>query len=98
MLSSVLCFDPLFKPASRLPFIVKGSHNTITAYTLPNWLPDNVIDSMNSHFGALLRKELTDFITRSELQRTRVGSTGSRATSVHSLEDDPYDLVSMTFH
>jgi hypothetical protein len=82
---------------STPPFIVQGSHNTVSACSLPEWLPDDAIDYMNNHFGELLRKELIDFLTRPELQRRRVDSTGSRGTSVHSLEGGPWDTVTPGF-
>ena len=73
------------------PFIVQGSHGTVYACSLPEWLPNDVIEYMNLYFGALLRKELVDFITRPELQPYRRASTGSRGTSLHSLEGGPWD-------
>ena len=48
------------------PFIVRGSHNTVTACSLPIWTPEHIVDLMNEAFGSQLRQELIDFMDRSE--------------------------------
>ena len=64
----------------RLPFIVKGSHSTVTGCTIPPWLPSEVVDRMNEIFGGQLRRELIK-IYGSSLTQTRSASTGSRRLS-----------------
>ncbi|KJA17468.1 hypothetical protein HYPSUDRAFT_57717 [Hypholoma sublateritium FD-334 SS-4] len=44
--------------------IARDSHNSVTACTLPTWLPGNIVDSMNQHFGGLLRQKLVDMIVK----------------------------------
>ena len=73
-------------------FIVKGFHNTVSACSLPEWLPIDVIDYINNHFGTLLRKELVDFLKCPKLRRDWADSTGSRGTLVHSM-DGPWIMV-----
>ncbi|KAF8964834.1 hypothetical protein BDZ97DRAFT_1757742 [Flammula alnicola] len=55
------------------PFTVRGSHNTITACTLPTWISGHIVDSMNKSFGGQLRQELVDLIDRSELLQNLLG-------------------------
>ena len=62
------------------PFLVKGTHSTVTACTLPPWLPSDVVDRMNQIFGGQLREELIK-IFKSPLTRSRSLSTGSRRIS-----------------
>jgi len=38
------------------PFVIRGSHNTVTACTLPTWLPKQIMDSMNDTSGGQLRR------------------------------------------
>src|SRR5271163_2789582 len=70
------------------PFIVGGSHSTITACTLPTWIPGHIVDSMNRVFGSQLRRELIDFMSRSEFLRPRAPSTGSQRLSLDSSAED----------
>jgi hypothetical protein len=39
-------------------FLVRGYHSTVSACMLLTWLPEKVVDHMNSVFGVRLRKEL----------------------------------------
>ena len=50
----------------KAPFVIRGSHSTVTACTLPTWLPAHVVDSMNNIFGDRLRWELLNLIESSE--------------------------------
>jgi hypothetical protein len=70
-----------------MPFIVRGSHNTVTPCTLPNWLPGHIVDSMNMHFGNRLRGELIDLMNRTGFLRRRTQSTGSGRLSSDSYEE-----------
>jgi hypothetical protein len=62
-------------------FIVRGFHNTVTACTLPTWLPGPIVDSMNQHFGNQLRQELVVLMKRTGFSRNRAQSTGSERLS-----------------
>jgi len=62
-------------------FIIRGSHNTITACTLPTWLPANIVDSMNDFLGGLLRNELIKIMGGSHILPRRAESTGSHRLS-----------------
>jgi hypothetical protein len=64
----------------ELPFLVKGSHTTVSACTLPPWLPSNIVDAMNQIFGSRLRKELIK-ICKSPSTRFRSPSSASRRIS-----------------
>jgi hypothetical protein len=87
----------------QLPFIVRGYHNTVSACTLPTWLPGHIVDSMNDFFGAQLRKELIELMHRSdsELLRNRAHSTGSQRLSLDSSggwgEDNRLNISGATF-
>jgi hypothetical protein len=67
-------------------YTVRGNHNTITACTLPAWLPENIVDSMNSFVGKLLRRELILLKARTDLSRRRAESSGSRRLSSDSAD------------
>lgn len=69
-----------------LPFIVRGSHNTVTACTLPGWLPMDIVDSMNKYFGDQLRRELVTLMDSSSFMRMRAQSNGSHRLSSDSTE------------
>lgn len=74
------------------PFIVRGSHHTVTACTLPTWLPKETVDSMNQAFGSQLRRELVDLIHCPELLRNRSQSIGSERLSIDSTEQPNFHL------
>jgi hypothetical protein len=68
------------------PFVVRGSHGTVTACTLPTWLPASIVDLMNKHFGGLLRREIVDLMGNHNIWRERASSTGSERISSDSVE------------
>ena len=76
----------LLKTSDGNSFIVKGNHNTITACTLPEWLPDDVIASMILEFGSRLRRELVKLKQHTEMVKTRALSTDSGWLSMDSLD------------
>jgi hypothetical protein len=79
-----------------MPFVVRGSHSTVSACTLPTWLPARIVDSMNEHFGAQLRDELIGVMSRNEFSRDRAQSTGSGRLSSDSFEEqDELPYISM---
>ena len=79
-----ICRSLLFLLANdeERPFLVKGSHSTVTACTLPPWLPSpsDVVDKMNQIFGGQLNQELIK-LRKSPLTRNHSSSTGSRRIS-----------------
>jgi hypothetical protein len=74
-------------------FVVRGSHGTVTACTLPTWLPASIVDLMNQHFGALLRREIVDLMGNTKLSRQRALSTGSERLSSDSVEKPDQSLA-----
>lgn len=56
---------------------MKGSHGTVTACTLPMWLPTHIIDIMVADFGTQLRNELVNLMSLTGQWRKRSASTGS---------------------
>jgi hypothetical protein len=66
------------------PFIVRGSHSKITACTLPTWLPENFVNSMNNIFGSQLRGELSELIGRKSVVHNRSLSLESQRLSIDS--------------
>lgn len=68
----------------KKPFVIRGFHNTVSACTLPTWLPKEIVDSMNHAFGGKLREELVKLIHRPELLHSRTHSTGSERLSLDS--------------
>ena len=69
------------------PFIVRGAHGTVSACTLPPWIPEQVVDLMNMHFGDLLRKELGKLMAQT-VHRNRTRSTGSERLSLDSTRSE----------
>jgi hypothetical protein len=63
------------------PFHTRGAHNTISACSLPTWLPDHIVAHMNDVFGGLLRRELVNLIKEPSSRRGRSMSTGSSGRS-----------------
>jgi hypothetical protein len=63
-------------------FVIKNSHQSVTACTLPLWLPADYVDSMNKHFGGQLRRELVELFCSKEGGRSRSQSTGSHTQSL----------------
>ena len=59
--------------------LVNGFHSTVTACSLPEWLPDKDVDYMDERF-MLLRKGLVDLLRRSELSLDRVSSIDSEGS------------------
>lgn len=76
----------LLRVASGRPFTTRGSHNSVSACTLPTWLPGDIVDRMNMFFGGQLRRELIELITNPNLSRKRAQSTGSQRLSSDSAD------------
>lgn len=66
--------------------IVKGSHNTVSACSLPTWLPAGVVDSMNKYFAEQMKEALSRIMNDPDAGRVRTKSTGS-----HRLSQDSAD-------
>lgn len=62
-----------------------GNHSTITACTLPEFLPDELIDQMVVEFGLRLRKELVNLRKTTPVQRARTRTNDTRRISMESL-------------
>jgi hypothetical protein len=75
------------------PFIVRGSHTKISACTLPTWLPEDIVNSMNMIFGSQLRGELSELIERKSVVRNRCLSSESQRLSINS--NGPDDNANM---
>ena len=70
------------------PFVVRGSHTKISSCTLPTWLPENIVNSMNIIFGSQLRGELSELIERKSVVRNRSLSLESQRLSIDSTRSD----------
>lgn len=81
------CQQLLVELGASDAFIVRGSHSTVSACTLPTWLPENVVNRMNTVFGQRLRKELVTLLTLPELIWNRAESTGLQRLSLDSVLD-----------
>ena len=78
------------KKEDNKSFIVRGSHNTVTACSPPIWISEHIVDSMNEAFGGQLRQELIDFmdcLKNSTFVHNHTHSTGSQKLSIGSIQD-----------
>jgi hypothetical protein len=75
--------------SSSEPFITRGSHDTLSACTLPTWTPASIVDAMNLRFGLQLRRELVKLMSDSSgpTSRNRANSANSQRLSLDSLEE-----------
>ena len=82
-----VCFRFLGKLASWAkcqPFIVRGSHSTITACTLPPWTPSEIVDEMIQHYAALLRNDLIQLKRSTEASSNKPGYLRNHSASTGS--------------
>ena len=76
---------------SEEDFVVRGNLGTVTACSLPPWIPSHIVDLMNEKLGLMLRQDLVTLMALDNTN-TRLGghhintSTGSEAISVDSAE------------
>ncbi|PPQ72086.1 hypothetical protein CVT25_013906 [Psilocybe cyanescens] len=56
----------------------------MTACTLPTWLPGGIVDSINDHFGSMLREEIVNWMRTTELRKKWSDSSSSRKLSTGS--------------
>jgi hypothetical protein len=82
----------LLKTFDGHPFIFMGKHSTITACSLPEWLPEDILAKMIEEFGGRLRCELVKLKQHTEIVKNRTLSTDSGQISIDSLDSyrDPY--------
>ncbi|KAF8905270.1 hypothetical protein CPB84DRAFT_1845067 [Gymnopilus junonius] len=74
-------------------FETRDSHNTVTSCALPDWLPDNIIDLMNTFFGGWLRKEIIMHMKRGSMVQHSKSSGSSGGSSYDgSKHPDRVDL------
>jgi hypothetical protein len=77
----------LLETHDKKKFLTTGGHSTITACTLPEWLPANIINEMVIEFGKKLRNELVKLHQRgNEVLRRRASSNDTRRISLDSVE------------
>ena len=92
----------LLKTHSGENFVITGEHSTITPCTLPEWLPEPIINQMVKAFALRLRKELVELQKRPEVLRGRAHLNDTRRISLDSLgapEDAvPSQLTDDAFH
>lgn len=50
--------------ATNQPFLIRGSHRTITSCTLPDWTPPHIVKELIKHFGEPLREEIGRLMER----------------------------------
>lgn len=74
-------------------FITTGEHSTITACTLPEWLPADIIKEMVVEFGSRLRRELVELHQRTEVLQRRACSTDTRRISLDSMGGPEKDIL-----
>lgn len=76
----------LLKANNQDSFLTTGNHSTISACTLPESLPQKIIDQMVMEFGLRLRKELVNLQKTNEVRRARVRTNDTRRMSMESLQ------------
>ena len=78
-------------------FLVRGNHSTISACTLPPWIPSEIVDTMNETFGALLRSDLVALMHENNTCfRNRCNSTGSETLSLDSSAGSDMEFTHQT--
>lgn len=77
----LLCDIPLPAINKMEPFIIKGSHTTITPCALPASLPLPALENMVTFFGTQLRRVLGDLAISNAVVRARSLSTGTQRFS-----------------
>jgi hypothetical protein len=74
----------LLKTHDGKRLITRGQHSKITACSLPEWLPADIVKMMIMEFGGRLRKELVELQKRSEVLRLRASSNDTQRMSQDS--------------
>lgn len=77
-------------------------HSRITACTLPEWLPADIIEKMVLEFGGILRGELVKLRNLTQVLRLgnhrRTSSNDTRRISMDSTKSGPVDHDDMKQH
>ena len=74
-------------------FIFRGSHSTLSACTLPTWLPIDVIDGAVKTFGAQLREDLVRLVGRQDIPKlVRPKTSQSETLSLESVDGSTKEL------
>ena len=76
-------------------FFFRGSHEFLSAYTLPKWVPELAATHAITYYGSCLREALENLMASSKVVRNQTKSTLSSRLSLDSLEGDTF-TVSMT--
>ena len=66
-------------------FLTTGNHTTISPCTLPECLPQGIIDKMVKEFGLRLRKELVNLQRTTEVHRALCRTNDTRRLSMESI-------------
>ena len=74
----------LLKKHRKTKFIVSDEHTNITACTLPEWLPGEIVCMMVVEFSCRLREELISLQSISQ-QRGQVGTSDTGRMSMDSI-------------
>jgi hypothetical protein len=70
---------------------IAGSHNTVYACTLPPWLPLDVMTSMVTRFGDILRAVLRNVMQDDQDNRRQSGDSAGLAPSPTTSSEDVSD-------
>ena len=76
-------------------FFFRGSHEFLSACTLPKWVPESVATPAIVYYGSRLREALEDLIASSKVVRNRTKSTQSSRLSLDSLKGDTFTVSTM---
>ena len=68
-------------------FVVSDEHSNISACSLPEWLPGNIVRLMVEEFSRRLREELNKLTANNNL-RGRVGTSDTARISIDSLRSE----------
>ena len=71
-----------------LNFFFRGSHEFLSACTLPKWVPESVATCAIKYYSNRLREALEDLMASSKVVRNQTKSTQSSRLSLDSLEGD----------
>ena len=73
-------------------FFFRGSHEFLSACTLPKWVPEPVATHVIAYYGSRLREALEDLMASSKVVCNRTKSTQSSRLSLDSLEGDAFTV------
>ena len=73
-------------------FFFRGSHEFLSACTLPKWVPESVATPAIVYYGSRLREALEDLMASSKVVHNRTKSTQSSRLFLDSLEGDAFTV------